>query len=74
MSDKNLPGSDVQVLSRAVEAAPLAPEMQEFIDSLELDTHERAAVSEMIEGLRFRGTGLKALPKNPPQIVAWGWG
>ena len=55
--EKRLKG-DISTLARAVEEAPLAPKVQEFVDSLDLDRDERAAVAEMIEGLRFRGAGV----------------
>ena len=73
MSEKKLLSGNIQTLSRAVEEAPLAPQVQEFLDSLELDEYEKTAVSDMIDQLRFRGAGVKALPKNPPQISAWFW-
>lgn len=73
MPEQGLLKGDIGSLARAVEEAPLAPQVQEFLDSLELDRDERAAVAEMIEGLRFRGAGVKALPKTPPQIAAWYW-
>ena len=73
MPEQELLKGDISTLARAVEEAPLAPKVQEFLDSLELDRDERATVAGMIEGLRFRGAGVKALPKSPPQIVAWFW-
>ena len=73
MSEHKLLNGDIQTLSRAVDEAPLAPQVQEYLDSLELDAYERDAVGEMIDQLKFRGRGIKALPKNPPQIVAWFW-
>jgi hypothetical protein len=70
--DKILKG-DLALISRAVEESPLAPDLEAFLNSLELDVHEQTVVRETIEGLKFRGRGIQALPKNPPQIVAWGW-
>ena len=73
MPEQELLKGDVSALARAVEEAPLAPRVQEFLDSFQLDEYERAAVSDMIDQLRFRGRGVKALPKSPPQIIAWSW-
>ena len=73
MPEEKLLKGDISTLARAVEEAPLAPQVQEYLDSLELDEYEKPAVNEMIDQLRFRGRGVKALPKNPPQIVAWSW-
>ena len=73
MSERKPVKGDISSLARAVEEAPLAPRVQEFLDSLELDEYEKTAVSDMIDQLRFRGRGVRALPKSPPQIVAWYW-
>ena len=68
MADKTVIAGDIEVLSRAVEEAPLAPKVEEFLDSIELDEYERTTVIEVLDGLKFGGDGLKALPKNPPQL------
>ncbi len=73
MPEQELLKGDISTLARAVEEAPLAPQVQEFLDSLELDEYEKTAVSDMIDLLRLSGRGVKALPKNPPQIIAWSW-
>lgn len=73
MSEEKILNSDLAVLSRAVEQSPLAPDLEAYLDSLDLDVHEQAVVRETIEGLKFRGRGVEALPKTPPQIVAWAW-
>lgn len=73
MPEEKLLKGDISTLARAVEEAPLAPQVQEYLDSLELDEYEKTAVSDMIDQLRFRGRGVRALPKSPPQIVAWYW-
>ena len=73
MADKPVIAGDIEILSRAVEQAPLAPAVGEFLDSIELDEFERTTVIEVLDGLKFGGDGLKALPQNPPQIASGGW-
>ncbi len=70
MADKTIIAGDIEVLSRAVEEAPLAPKVEEFLDSIELDEYERTTVIEVLDGLKFGGDGLKALPKTPPEIAS----
>ena len=73
MADKIGLTGDVEVLSRAVEKAPLAPEVEAFLDSIELEEYERTTVIEVLDGLKFGGDGVKALPKTPPRANHSGW-
>ncbi len=64
---------NVEALARAAERSPLSPELGEYLDSLDLDREDRDAVVKFMDGMRFGGDGVKALPKVPPQITSHGW-
>lgn len=73
MASSKIESGDIQALARAVEASPLSPDITEYLDSLNLDLEERQAVVEFMNGMRFGGDGVKALPQNPPQITSQSW-
>ncbi len=73
MADEVISGGDLQSLSKAVDLDPLAPDVQAFLESLELDQDEREAVIEVLKSRRLRVDYISALPKLPPQFVGWGW-
>lgn len=73
MSSEKIQTGNIEALARAVEASPLSPDITEYLDSLELDAEEREAVVKFMDGMRFGGDGMKALPKTPPRITSQSW-
>ena len=73
MSSPVLDREVVEAISREVEKSPLSPDVDSFIASLEITVTEEKEVVKILNDLKFQGDNLSALPKNPPQIVSWGW-
>ena len=73
MSSLVLDREVVEAISREVEKSPLSPDLDSFIASLELAVDEEREVVRVLNGLKFQGDNLSALPKNPPQIVSKHW-
>ncbi len=73
MSSPVLDREVVEAISREVGKSPLSPDVDSFIASLEITLTEEEEVVKILNDLKFQGDNLSALPKNPPQIVSWGW-
>ena len=67
----NVDTSMVETIAREVAKSPLSPDIESFINSIELTSDERAEVVKTLNDMKFKGDDLSALPNTPPQIVSF---